>query len=117
MIIEYREYGSGKTEAGERFQGGLTIEYYEMTAPWLAREIGREYLSEARRSKHYKEIPLKGLDSDWSAAYHEIFPTVLLQKGNRIMRITFYQTADHTIPVEEWAGCFAAHFSSQKSNP
>ena len=117
VIIEYREYGSGKTEAGKRFQGGLTIEYYETAAPWLAREIGREYLSEARRSKHYKEIPLKGLDLDWSAAYQEIFPTVLLQKGSRIMRITFYQTADHTIPVEEWAGCFAAHFSDQKSNP
>ena len=117
VIIEYREYGSGKTEAGERFQGGLIIEYYETATPWLAREIGREYLSEARRNKHYKEIPLKGLDADWSAAYHEIFPTVLLQKGSRIMRITFYQTADSTIPVEEWAGCFAAHFSSQTSNP
>lgn len=116
VIIEYREHGSGKTEAGEQFQGGLTIEYYETTAPWLAREIGREYLAEAKSSKHYKEIFLEELGTDWSAAYLEYFPTILLQKDRRILRITFYQTADYTIPMEEWAEFFAAHFSEQKSD-
>ena len=58
-------------------------------------------------------IDLEGLelDVDWWAAYNDIFPTLILQKENKIAKISFYQTGEGDyMSMEEWATIFANNF-------
>ena len=112
VMIDYRESGSGLRK-GEDFSGGLTVVYVETVTPWLAKELGREYLASAKWERNYSPIDLEGLelDVDWWAAYNDIFPTLILQKENKIAKISFYQTGEGDyMSMEEWATIFANNF-------
>ena len=36
------------------------------------------------------------------SGYTEYFPTVVLQKGNRVISAMFYQTGTSSMPYEDW---------------
>ena len=112
VMIDYQESGSGLRD-GEPFSGGLTVVYLETAAPWLARELAREYMASAKWERNYSPIELEGLelDVDFLGAYNDVFPTVILQKGNRLAKISFYQTGEGDyLSTEEWVSLFAAGF-------
>lgn len=109
-IIDYRENGGGTTPDGQPFSGGLDVKYYRLASAGLARELYRELLSKAPRERHYAPLSLPSLDADQQAAYTGYFPTLLLQKGDKVIQITFYQLADPAIPLEDWATAFASGF-------
>ena len=46
------------------------------------------------------------MGADMQAAYcDEVhMPTVILQKGSRVIKATLYQTGEYTISMDEWAG-------------
>ena len=86
------------------------MKYYRLASAGLARELYRELLSKAPRERHYAPLSLPSLDADQQAAYTGYFPTLLLQKGDKVIQITFYQLADPAIPLEDWATAFASGF-------
>lgn len=111
-VIHWAETASVTLPDGRIVSGGLYVDYYETLSPWLAREAAREYLLAARHEKHYEELPLPPLDADLAVGYHNIFPFLLLQKGNILIKAEFYQTSpDYQIPLDEWTSIMADSIS------
>ncbi|NLY31999.1 MAG: hypothetical protein GX065_04285, partial [Firmicutes bacterium] len=50
---------------------------------------------------------------DYAFAYKEIFPTIVLQQGSKVVRITFYQLGDYSLSLDELAEAFAASLKGQ----
>lgn len=114
-VISFSQQGCISQKDGTLLQGGLSIDYFETISPWLARELAREYQTYDRHKnhKHYSELNIPDLDVDYARAYTAIFPTLVLAEGNRMIRISFYQTSDnYTMPLEQWAGIFAESFKT-----
>lgn len=98
---------------GRVIDGGLTVEYYQMRWPWLARRLAQEYqkIDKARNRKYYQPLDCptaQSLGVDYAAAYTALFPTVVLVKDDVMLRVYFYQTREPALPLEEWAAVFAA---------
>ena len=107
VVIEYNENGDIDTEDGFHLSGGLGVTYIEARGEWLAGEIFREFENDGRGSKYYKplELSLEGVDQ--CAAFIDIFPTVVLRKGDVVIRADFYHTSNAEISLEQWAGIIA----------
>ena len=106
VVIDFREYAAVTVSGGKAFSGGLLIDYYETVSPRLARAAAEELLLNARLKRHYTPIDLADTGADMQAAYYDEvhMPTVILQKGNRVIKATLYQTGEYTISMDEWAG-------------
>ena len=106
VVIDYNERAQVITNGGRVFSGGLLIDYYETVSPRLARAAADELLLNARFKKGYEPIELADTGADMQAAYYDEvhMPTVILQKGSRVIKATLYQTGEYTISMEEWAG-------------
>ncbi len=106
VVIDFREYAAVTVSGGKAFSGGLLIEYYETVSPRLARATAEELLLNARLKRHYTPIELADTGADMQAAYYDEvhMPTVILQKGSRVIKATLYQTGEYTISMDEWAG-------------
>lgn len=115
---------------GRRIEGSLYVDYHETAHPALARQLAREY-QWREKYDHWManlfskdEDEYEELEVDWTAAaksagvggfdfavafYNEMhIPTVILQKGNKVIHAAFhqYQSADQ-IPQEVWIGMMA----------
>lgn len=106
VVIDFREYAAVTVSGGKAFSGGLLIDYYETVSPRLARATAEELLLNARLKRHYTPIELADTGADMQAAYYDEvhMPTVILQKGSRVIKATLYQTGEYTISMDEWAG-------------
>lgn len=106
VVIDYNERAQVITNGGRVFSGGLLINYYETVSPRLARAAADELLLNARLKKGYEPIELADTGADMQAAYYDEMhmPTIILQKGGRVIKATLYQTGEYTISMEEWAG-------------
>ena len=111
VCIKYAEHAAMTRADGSAFVGGLYVDYFETAAPWIARGIAEEYLRTARWGKYYSPLEMAELGVSFAAAYSDElhFPTVVMQEGSTVMRVTFYQTSeDYTMQLDEWAQAFAA---------
>ena len=106
VVIDFRVYAAVTVSGGKAFSGGLLIDYYETVSPRLARATAEELLLNARLKRHYTPIELADTGADMQAAYYDEvhMPTVILQKGSRVIKATLYQTGEYTISMDEWAG-------------
>ncbi len=105
-IIVYRETATVKQSDGTEFSGGLMVDYYSMASEGLARAAAKELARAARLKKNYEVIELSDMGADYQSAYYDNthMPTVILQKGNTVIKALLYQTGSHTVSIEEWAG-------------
>ncbi|WP_324824963.1 DUF2812 domain-containing protein [Sinanaerobacter sp. ZZT-01] len=107
-MITFRENATIKLDGNKAITGGLLINYYDARSPWIAREIAREYVVEAKHSKNCTIQQIQDLGIDFSVTYTEIFPAVIIQQGNKVMQATFYQTSpSYTLELDEWAQILA----------
>lgn len=112
QIVSFWQTGKIQKE-GRTIDGGLTVEYYRVRWPWLARRLAKEYqkIDKARNRKYYGELDCpsaQSLNVDYAAAYTALFPTVTLARDDVMLRVYFYQTREPALPLEEWAAVFAA---------
>ena len=110
-VIHWAEIATVALPDGKTVSGGLYVDYYETVSSWAAREAAREYLHVARRSRNYEELELPALDIEYAVGYYDSLqsPTLLLQSGNRFMKVTFYQTStNYQISLADWASIMAA---------
>lgn len=114
-IIEYRETGSGRLSNGEAFSGGLTLSYYRLSSPVLAKELYRELFREGKHQKHYAPLEASDLNAEQWATYREYFPTLLLQKGDVVLKVSFFQIGESEVPLQQWAEIFAKNLDSIRS--
>jgi len=103
---------------GQQLQGSLSVTYYEMRWPWMARGLAREYESMAkeRLGDDYQLLTLPELDVDYALAYQDrkqavSYPRLILVDDNRMAKVYFYQGDDgYTVPLEQWSAIFAEQF-------
>lgn len=111
VVIEYSQNGDLDTCGGIHISGGLGITYIEARTEWLAKEIFREFERDGKGSKHYKPLEMTVEGMDQSAAFIDLFPTVIFRSGDAVVRADFYQiglTEAHEISLDQWAGALAA---------
>ena len=107
-IIHFHQTG----DAGP-VDGGMTVEYYELRFPWMARQLAWEYKIHAKRqaamsrTREYTELRLPPLDVEYAEAFVDIFPSVVMYEGNKLIYVYFYQTTPKEIPLDEWVLPFA----------
>jgi len=102
-IISLYENAAVMLPGGRSVEGILYVDYYETASPCLAREIARELLTQGKRATHFEEMPLPALDVDYAFAFNGYLPTLIVQKGNRVMRVAFLQTSENdVIPFDDW---------------
>ena len=107
-IIHFHQNG----DAGP-VDGGMTVEYYELRFPWMARQLAWEYRIHAQRqaamsrTREYTGLELPPLDVEYAEAFVDIFPSVVMYEGNKLIYVYFYQTTSKQIPLTEWVLPFA----------
>lgn len=89
------------------FSGGLTVEYYQLRSPFLARRLADEYMRLAKGGSHYDVLTLPDLGVDRADGYIDLFPTVVLVEDCRLLRVTLWQTGSSQLPLEDWAAAYA----------
>ena len=107
LIIEYTQNGDLDGE-DIHVSGGLGVTYIEARNEWLAKELVREFIRNGKGSKYYKPLELSLDGVDHCEAFIDIFPTVVLRKGNVVVRADFYHSSENKISLEQWAGTIAA---------
>ena len=109
--FEWDEAGSVIHPDGRVLSGGLEVIYHETKAPWIAKRLAGEYLLKGKESKDFEQLELEMSELDQVLAYTDSlhFPTVILQKGNKILYARFYTTGSDTVQMslEEWTGLLA----------
>lgn len=118
--VDWRENATIRRTDGTVLSGGLSVDYYEMRTPWLAREVAQEYARMKKWKKNYEPIGEEELGIggrfDYAAAYYDEIhmPNVVIQQGCRVIHVTFYQVNEgEVLPVSEWAGVVAAGMAGE----
>ncbi|MCQ2431205.1 MAG: DUF2812 domain-containing protein [Clostridia bacterium] len=104
--ILYNEHAEMITAWGKRLDGGLYVDYYELQSPALAKLLEGELYRLDRRKKGFEPMTAPDLAADSVIAYHNElhFPTILIRRGNIVLRAYFFQTGpDEPVPFEDWA--------------
>ena len=108
--LDYGEHAEITLSDGRTLNGGLYVAYYETASPVIARLLAREYYRLDKRKDNFQEIQAPAVDAEFVAAYkNELhFPTILIQKGNLVLRAYFYQTSEtYTMDFTQWAKIMA----------
>jgi hypothetical protein len=110
VVITLQESAHVELPGGRFLSGILSVDYYETGSPLIAREVAREHHLGDRFSKDYKELQLPELDVDYAVAYmsrYSIGPTLILQEGNKVMHLTFFQSSSsYEVDFEDWVSVF-----------
>ena len=115
VCIDYSEHAELTLADDRILSGGYYVDYYEAKSPGIARLLARELYSLDRRESGFEpmEPPDIAASCDRLYAYRNNlhFPTVVVQSGFRVIRAFFYQTADDTVPFDQWANLAAERLS------
>ena len=110
--ISYHEVADFSRSDGTALRGGLYIDYVEAAAPWLAHRLLQECWRYDRTQEHYRPLDAPALEADEAVAYESTlhFPTVLIRRGDVLLRAYFYQFDDPgsvTLPPDTWCALLA----------
>ena len=114
--FEWDETGEVIHPDGRVLSGGLEVIYHETKAPWIAKRLAKEYWWKGKESKEFELLDLEEEGSEleemdlviaFDSTLH--FPSIILQKGNKILYARFYTNGTDTVQyeLEEWAGLLA----------
>jgi len=84
----------------------LEADYYDLRTPWLAWQLYRELLWQAKQNKHYSPQECLDLPTEQEAFYYNFGKFLLLQDGTQVLlvRIVDY---DNDLSEEFWTQIFA----------
>lgn len=120
QILSVHQSGSLRLADGRTVSGGLTVDYYETAAPWMARELAREYewYDQRRNRNYYHPLSLPdSLQADYASAYTAVFPTVVLVHGNQMIHASFYQTSPEAeLSLEDWVCALDRSLAENKAH-
>ena len=87
---------------GQRFTGGLYVEYYEAKNEWIADRLAKTLFRRDLASWNVEEIDLPELGLDYARGTDRVFNTVILRQGNKVLRGYFYNSAVRVIDWNDW---------------
>lgn len=106
VCIEFNEHAKIQRADGTFLDGGLYVEYCELKNPTLAKLMAQELYRLDKIKKRFQLIDTPELEADYVIAYSNDlhWPTVIIQKGNVVLKAFFFQTSQtYTMPYGEWA--------------
>ena len=112
--IRYNEHAAVKKADGSVLDGGFYVDYYELGDAALAKRLVRELVRFDRLKKNFAPLSAPELPADEVLAFLDNlhFPTLILRKGNLVIRASLYQTsASHEIPLADWAAILCESLS------
>ena len=106
-ILTYKEHADVTTTA-RRFSGALIVDWYECRSPVVARLLAKDIRRYAWSPfpKRYTPLELPELPVDCASAWTDMthLATVVLQKGDRVLRATLSQWGpEEKLTLAEWA--------------
>lgn len=100
---EWNECAALKLSNGTTLECGLNVDYHETRSLWAARQLAAEYYQRDKRSKYFELIECPELNADYAVAYVNYFPTIVIQKGNKVIHASIHQTStSNSISMEDW---------------
>lgn len=109
--ISVSQFGEVVCDDTVLLDGHLAVHYAELPNEALAKMLFDELLRQAGFSKHYHPLPIADLPTAREAAYDDIGHHLLLQEGNRVIRIRFAQFSDGpSYSLDQWTLAMAEHF-------
>ncbi len=111
--LNWNEFAmAAAADGGDMLNASLLVDYHEAVSPWAARLLALDYHRWDRwgsrwNRERYEQLDCPDLDVDWAVAYNLVFTTVVLQKGNVVVRAQFPQGRS----LAEWAPKLAASIS------
>ena len=109
--FEWDEVATITHPDGRKLSGGLEIIYHEARFSWLARRMAWEHFIKGKQEDDFELLSLKLEEMDTVYAYTSIlhFPSIILQKDNKVLFARFYTSGTENIELslEEWAGILA----------
>ncbi len=103
--IDWAEHARIRRPDGTVLEGGLYVDYHETIAPWIAKGLALEYYHRDKRGGRFTPLDTPPLGTDYAVAYINGtgFPSLVIQEGNIVLHVTFYQTASSgRLEPEEW---------------
>ena len=80
--------------------GNLTVHYYEMSSPLLAKILLWEIERKARSDKYFSPLPTPDIEADYILAYTDHFSNVLIRVDNMVVEASFFPYGNADIPLE-----------------
>lgn len=101
--VSWSEQAAVRRADGTTLDGGLWVDYHQAANAWIARQLALEYARSDAHAEGASPLELPPLAVDYACAYTDLvgFPVVTLQKGDKIVHVTFgfYGQAE----LDEWA--------------
>lgn len=114
--IDYNEHARIRLSGGRVLDGGYYVDYYEAGSPWIAGLLAEELYRIDRWKRNFEPIDLPvrnaGYDRMYLYADELHFPTVVIQTGSRVIRASFCQTSEDTVPLAQWVDCLAGSLAA-----
>ncbi len=109
--LDYKE-SADVTTTVRRLSGALIADWYECRSPGVARLLAKDFRRYAWSPfrKRYAPLELPELPVDYAAAWADTahLATVVLQKGDQVLRATFSQWGpEEKLTLDQWAGVLA----------
>ncbi len=83
--LQWRENAQVTTPGGNVRSGVIIVEYYELSAEWLAKGLVRELERDVAKNKRYEPAELPELGLDDMAGYYDYGYRVILRQGNVVI--------------------------------
>lgn len=113
--IYYDEFAEMKTAEGNRIEGGLQVEYYEMRSEGAAKLLETELYRFAKSQRNFEPMEAPALHADSVRAYRDYFPTVLIRKGSIVVKADYVQTSGNNgQPFAEWTSVLCDSIGAQE---
>lgn len=109
VIIEWKENATIASSDGSKVSGIWMVDYYETAAPWIARQVAKEYFIRDKLKSYFDklELQLPELEADYSVWYSSLFPTVIIQKDCVVVYARFAGYSEQRLPDEIWISILA----------
>lgn len=101
----YEWYESADMTSPDRktISAGMIVDYNEVCSPAVARKLAKEYYRRDSREKGFRQLEAPSVDTDYIRAYNNVARTILIQKKNIVVKVTFIGSAfDDDVLCEEW---------------
>lgn len=104
--IAYNEHAAVRKADGNLLDGGLYVDYYELRSPILGKLLVKELYRFDKMKKDFTLTETPDLMADDAVCYLDNlhFPTIIIRKGNIVVKASFYQTSElYSMSMDEWA--------------
>lgn len=98
VYVSFSQRGAVYQDSLCQFQGDIDVIYMETRAPWIARQVAKDFQKRDEnfwldKVNRYQELELADLDVDYAVAYEHLLPVFVLAEGNKVVYVYYHQSS------------------------